>query len=102
MPAFNGRDTVKAHQDEGNGKQLDLLIRGDVRQGLSLNRPRILQEKEEEELVQVPESGKPDAGKLARPVWNGGKAERPYPSLRVIDKSRSHMGIPRTIVHRAV
>lgn len=32
---------VKAHQDEGNGKQLDLLIRGDVRQGLSLNRLRI-------------------------------------------------------------
>ena len=33
-------------------------------------------------LVQVPESGKPDAVKVARPVWNGGKAARPYLSLR--------------------
>ena len=73
---------VKAHQDKGNGRQLDLLVRGDVRQGLSLNKPRILEGKEEERLVQVPESGKPDAGKLARPVWNGGKVARPYLSLR--------------------
>ena len=76
---------VKAHQDEGNGKHLDLLVRGDVRQGLSLNRLRIPKGKEEEMPVQVPESGKPDAGKLACPVWNGGKAARPYLSLRVID-----------------
>ncbi len=76
---------VKAHQDKGNGKELDLRIRGDVRQGLSLNRLRIPQGNEEEELVQVPESGKPDAVKVARPVWNGGKAARPYLSLRVID-----------------
>ena len=74
---------VKAHQDKGNGRQLDLLVRGDVRQGLSLNKPRILEGKEEERLVQVPESGKPDAVKVARPVWNGGKAARPYLSLRV-------------------
>ena len=73
---------VKAHQDEGNGKQLDFLVRGDVRQGLSLNRPRILKGNEEETSVQVPESGKPDAVKVARPVWNGGKAARPYLSLR--------------------
>jgi hypothetical protein len=75
---------VKAHQDEGNGKQLDFLIRGDVRQGLSLNRLRIPQGKGKEKLVQVPESGKPDAGKLARPVWNGGKAARSYLSLREV------------------
>ena len=87
MPGCNGRDMVKAHQDEGNGKQLDLLARGDVRQGLSLNRPRIPQGKGEERLVQVPESGKPDAVKVARPVWNGGKAARPYLSLRVVDGS---------------
>lgn len=59
------------------------LIHGDVRQGLSLNRPRMPQGKEDEELVQVPESGKPDAMKVARPVWNGGKAARPYLSLLV-------------------
>ena len=82
MPVCNGRDTVKAHQDEGNGRQFNLCIRGDVRQGLSLNRPRILKGNEEETSVQVPESGKPDAVKVARPVWNGGKAARPYLSLR--------------------
>lgn len=89
MPGCNGRDKVKAHQDEGNGKQLDLRIRGDVRQGLSLNRPRIPQGNEEEELVQVPESGKPDAMKVARPVWNGGKAARPYLSLREVQSLKA-------------
>jgi len=79
---------VKAHQDEGHGKQLDLLVRGDVRQGLSLHRPRIPHGKEEEGLVQVPESGKPDAVKVARPVWSGGKAARPYLPLLV-----GHSGI---------
>ena len=38
--------------------------------------------------VQVPESGKPDAVKVARPVWNGGKAARPYLSLRECQRSR--------------
>ena len=55
---------------------------------LSLNRPRILQGKGEETSVQVPESGKPDAVKVARPVWNGGKAARPYLSLREVQLSR--------------
>ena len=82
MPICNGWDRVKAHQDEGNGKQLDLLIRGDVRQDVFLNRLRIPQGKGKERLVQVPESGKPDARKLARPVWSGGKAARPYLSQR--------------------
>ena len=80
---------MKAHQDKGNGKHLDFLICGDVRQGLSLNRPRIPQGKEEERLVQVPESGKPDAVKVARPVWNGGKAARPYLSLRMNERDRA-------------
>lgn len=86
MPICNGRDTVKAHQDEGNGKQLDLFIRRDVRQDLFLNRLRIPQGKGEGRLVQVPESGKPDAVKVARPVWNGGKAVRPYLSLREVQQ----------------
>jgi hypothetical protein len=40
-------------------------------------------------------TGKPDAVKVARPVWSGGKAEKPYLSLQGAEKPLTYP-VPHT------
>ena len=89
MPGCNGRDRVKVRQAGPTRNRRYRYIGEDGIERTCL-RGRTLSLRVTDIPVGIvvvghhPESsaGKPDAVKVARPVWSGGKAARPYLSLQ--------------------
>jgi hypothetical protein len=88
MPGCNDQDKAKVRQERNTRTRYPLFSPGEDRQGMSLIRPgrRKARGGKASRVIKFL-SGKPDVGKLTCPVWNGGKAVKPYLSLRVLDEA---------------